>query len=390
MIDASIYQNIQTPKVDTNAGASMASDAMNLADLGMRHQQMRFQQEQTNAVRQAYQKNTGQDGAVDRKGMLADLGKMGHAQAGQGIAQQWAAQDKAMADTRASQIDAAQKAVGIVYPGLEYVAGAPESQRKQAYSAMMQNLERQGVDTSKMPKDYEAPMFRSMYDIASKQKPVLEQTLAQANIGHVDAETAKIYSEIGKEKRKPLAAEQSDRLAGHDAGFKQLDDLEAAIKANSDIMGPVAGRTRGLIPGSETNTRAKSLQALVNTAAQKIGKSLEGGKLTDADIERYRGMLPTNTDAPELALQKIEQVRRMVAQQQASDIDTYGKAGINVAEFSARTPNDISITKRPKGGKKDTVNSAVAADLPKQGAVQDGYVFLGGNPSDSKSWKKAR
>lgn len=390
MIDASIYNNIQTPKVDTNAGASMVSDAMNLADLGMRHQQMRFQQEQTNAVRQAYQKNIGQDGAVDRKGMLADLGKMGHAQAGQGIAQQWAAQDKAMADTRAAQIDAAQKAVGIVYPGLEYVAGAPESQRKQAYGAMMGNLERQGVDTSKMPKDYEPGMFRSMYDIASKQKPVLEQTLAQSNISHVDAETAKIYSEIGKEKRKPLAAEQSDRLAGHDAGFKQLDDLEAAIKANSDIMGPVAGRTRGLIPGSETNTRAKSLQALVNTAAQKIGKSLEGGKLTDADIERYRGMLPTNTDAPELALQKIEQVRRMVAQQQASDLDTYGKAGINVAEFSSRTPNDISITKRPKGGKRDTVNSAVADDLPKQGAVQDGYVFLGGNPSDPKSWKKAK
>lgn len=243
MLDASIYGNIQAPKIDPNAGASMVSNAMSLADMGMRHQQAQFQNAQNMAIRQAYQKNTGPDGSLNRVGVLADLGKLGHAQAGQGLAQQWAKQDKDMAEARTAQVEAAQKSVGFVYPGLDYVAGAPESQRKQAYAAMMGNLEKQGVDTSRMPKEYEPGMFRTMYAIASKQKPVLDEMLAQANIGHVHAETAKLMEDARGPKKEfgRLAVENQEqikdlaRMNGAKTGIKNQIDSALTILTNPQL-----------------------------------------------------------------------------------------------------------------------------------------------------------
>ena len=48
-----------------------------------------------------------------------------------------------------------------------------------------------------------------------------------------------------KDKGKPLAAEQTDKLAAHDFALSSLGDLKQAILSNEGKMGPVAGRLWG-------------------------------------------------------------------------------------------------------------------------------------------------
>jgi len=130
---------------------------------------------------------------------------------------------------------------------------------------------------------------------------------------------------------KPLASEQSDRLASYESASESLKDLTATAGANDDILGPVAGRLAGINP---YNTGAKAVEARFKTVAQNIGKALESGKMTDGDRAFYLGILPTMTDTPEVINAKANQLQRMIAQQQSSALTTFAKAGSNVAGFT--------------------------------------------------------
>lgn len=242
---------------------------------------------------------------------------------------------------------------------LEGLAGMSPQERASAWPGVKDQLVKQGVlNPMDAPSDHDEGYFRQSLMKYRQSKEGIERELEKAKIGNLNAEAGKNWASAGLEKRgKHLAAEQSDKLAGHDASLKQIQDLEDAVRANQGIMGPIAGPIMSSLPYA---TRSQSLQALTGAAAQKVGKSLEGGKLTDADIERYKKMLPTNSDSPDVALQKISQVRRMVSQQQSSDLDAYGKSGLDVSRFSPAQVNDISITK--KQAPRTIVRSAMASD----------------------------
>jgi hypothetical protein len=139
---------------------------------------------------------------------------------------------------------------------------------------------------------------------------------------------------------KPLTSEQTFQLSAHEAAFSKLDDLDKVIDVNKDIFGPVAGRKASYNPWDE---QGKTVDAALKLVAQDVGKALEGGKLTDADISRYRAMLPQVTDTPEIAKGKLAQVKRMVAQKQMADLKILQQSGYNVAEIKGREPEAIQI-----------------------------------------------
>jgi hypothetical protein len=170
-------------------------------------------------------------------------------------------------------------------------------------------------------------------------------TEAKYKMGMLEVERAKLK---GEKAGKTLAAEQADKLGAHDASLKLLNDLKTAYTLNKNVTGPIAGRFSAANP---YNTDAQALQALTKSAAQNIGKSLEGGKLTDQDIARYEKMLPTMKDTPEVQAAKIEQLQRMVLQRRGSDLDSFGKAGYNVSSFQAIDPGNAALlTAKTKGG----------------------------------------
>lgn len=170
--------------------------------------------------------------------------------------------------------------------------------------------------------------------------------------------SAELAQKQGGTKLTDSAAET---IAGHKAAFAQVDDLETALSNNLNAFGPIAGRIQSLNPYS---VQAKSLQALFDQAAQNIGKSLEGGKLTDADIARYKSMLPQTTDTPDIALAKITQIRRYVAQRETTYLDTLTKSGYNTGQFITRAPEITKIIQPRK-----PLGAAVAMAGPPQGNV---------------------
>lgn len=88
-----------------------------------------------------------------------------------------------------------------------------------------------------------------------------------------------------------------------------LDTVEKALRTTSVSIGPISGRFTGL---NQWNSDAQALQALLDTVRQTSGKTLEGGKLTDADYAKYRKILPSLTDTKETALKKVSQLRSMI------------------------------------------------------------------------------
>lgn len=133
-------------------------------------------------------------------------------------------------------------------------------------------------------------------------------------------------------KPHALTAGQSETLSGHDAALKQLDGVDTAIGEYGGIMGPVEGRARGFNP---YDTDAKTFDAKLKLVAQNVGKALEGGKLAEGDITRYRQMLPNLSDTPDVAKRKVEALRELVRQKQRSDIDTARRAKFDVSGFDS-------------------------------------------------------
>ena len=111
-----------------------------------------------------------------------------------------------------------------------------------------------------------------------------------------------------------------------------LPDVELAIKNNSDMFGPVAGRMKSANP---YNTQAQTVDARMRTASQAFGRFLEGGVLRKEDEEKYRKMFPQLSDTPEVAKNKLAIVRRQLAQKYESDRTALGASGYDAAGIEA-------------------------------------------------------
>lgn len=217
---------------------------------------------------------------------------------------------------------------------------------------------------------------------SEKQKADVAEKHAKAQESHQQKQIQLEYAKLGQTKSgKPMAAEQTDRLSGHEASLATLSDLRKTIQANPQYYGPVGGRLRALNPYSDF---AKGIESLNKTAAQNIGKSLEGGKLTDQDILRYQKMLPSNADSPEVAQTKIDLLERMVNQKRNADLSTFAKAGLNVAEFAqSQIPESKILSPEQKGAARPERGTAMAGEATPedQAAIQ----WAKSNPKDPRA-----
>jgi len=139
---------------------------------------------------------------------------------------------------------------------------------------------------------------------------------------------------------RPLPASQTVMLSD---GFQlpnTLDGLDAIINNSSQLFGPVAGRLGAANP---YNTEAQTANAKLTTAAQLVGKYMEGGVLRQEDVAKYQRMLPQLTDTPEVAKQKLDSVRNMLQQKSLQYIDDFEAAGFDVSNFKGKLPGTEGI-----------------------------------------------
>lgn len=114
-----------------------------------------------------------------------------------------------------------------------------------------------------------------------------------------------------------------------------LDKLETLINENKDKFGAITGSK---IPFTNKSTFGKEydkLQDDLSRAAQVVGKFLEGGKLAEGDIGRYREMLPALNDRDyTVALDKLDGVRTIIQDYYNNSIEDLRGSGYNTAGFS--------------------------------------------------------
>ena len=207
--------------------------------------------------------------------------------------------------------------------------------------------------------DDTAGKYNRVGDPSWKQKAIFNDGLIRARDTHRGA-------------GKQLPTGEVNRLAEGDQMTGLMSDVAGKITANKDTMGPWSGRMASLNP---YNTKAQVFDAEMKMAAQKIGTYLEGGKMTDKDVPKYRAMLPNITDTPEVAEGKRAAVEEMLRKKRENDAIALQKGGYRTKGLMNTAP----VT-APKAA------AQVNKSAPAPGAIitrKDGKRFQVGADGDS-------
>lgn len=167
----------------------------------------------------------------------------------------------------------------------------------------------------------------------NEARPIMDKMIA-AKMHQQTMQNASRERAAAKEAGKAVPAGEAVQTGGATSASKALADSGILFESNSAIVGPWQGRVSGLMASGEvgdTGKRAKSFDAQLKSNAQNIGKYLEGGKLTNEDIDRYKEMLPNLRDSKESAKDKIAILQRMIATKQESELAALKGAGYNTA-----------------------------------------------------------
>lgn len=127
--------------------------------------------------------------------------------------------------------------------------------------------------------------------------------------------------------------------------FAQADNVGQSMQRWRDMMGPIEGRLRSINPYDEN---AQKFDADLTKAAQVIGKYMEGGVLRAEDIPKYRKMLPSLSDTPNVGEYKLDQVKKMLSEKQSRDIQALKSQGYKTEGLDIKESGDGKIRVRNK------------------------------------------
>lgn len=368
-IDASIYQNVsQAQPVAPQNPMDVAQKAMSLAQLGMQYQQTAKQMQTQAAIQGAYMRNTDPTtGKLNKDGVLAELGRTAPI-AAQQVSGQFAQADEAQAKARTAQVDAAQKTLSYTVPAMHYLAGMPEDQRSQAYSGVMDQLKDAGVDTSRMPTQYDPGHFKQVYgmvdSVGSQMKDYLDNQKTQAETDKAQADAAKTRSETIT--RQPGALGETDpaklvpQMVPKDQHAKVFEEIKTAedIKALSPkIMAAFEkGSSRNPVTAAQGQ---REFEGLINTTV----KDTEGTARQAAFDSIHKTMTPSGlTAAPGENDSKARTVLEYL--QSKASAPNARAYGIDLSKFPSTSLYQQPSQKDAPGGLSTGGATANAASVP--------------------------
>lgn len=163
------------------------------------------------------------------------------------------------------------------------------------------------------------------------KKDEQDKSFRERELSLKEKESRAKIAESNLPKPKTVTASEAGNIGTMEAVNKALDKVYEDYKSNASQGG--SGIT-GFFPGSKANIYKSSLKP----AAQIIGTSLEGGKLSDADAERYAAMLPQPTDTNEQAMAKLNALKEMAQIKLEGQVGGLKKAGYDTAQFESGLP----------------------------------------------------
>lgn len=415
-IDPSIYANVKTPQVNMPSPLDTAQSAMSLADLSMRSQAMNYQLQQQMALRHAYARNTNPDGSLNRQGFLSSLGQVAP-QAVPGALKDFAATDKAQAEAQSAQMESQQKVDDLITPRLQYLKDhvKPEDQPV-VYHNIMKDFAARGVPVSNVPPEFDQNWLdqtlgtlanRAKFYEAQKSQSDIENTRSstaknvaetgaipskiaeqQANTRKAEADTAKTQSETFPRDPSMLGATddpaaQVARRVPKDHQAKALEEIKNAEDIKALAPKIMAAFQRGSSRNPVTAAQGqREFEGLINTTV----KDTEGTARQAAFDSIHRTMtpsgptaLPGENDAKARTVQEY-----LTAKASAPTARSYG---VDLTRFDSTSPYQGKDRLAQTDQVKSSTSSRKVAIKP--GAVEDGYVYMGGDPGKPTSWKKA-
>jgi hypothetical protein len=82
----------------------------------------------------------------------------------------------------------------------------------------------------------------------------------------------------------------------------------------------------GIVTANPFATKTKAANQQFGIAAQVVGKFLEGGKLAEGDIKRYKALLPDVSDTPEVARKKLDAAKALIIDNYNGQLDSSARA----------------------------------------------------------------
>lgn len=143
-----------------------------------------------------------------------------------------------------------------------------------------------------------------------------------------------MMSKVGAGKATQLNIGGKDLPAEKVAEFGDVEFLRKGLRglggsfASSVGAAGVLGQAKSRLLENVPNTDVSNYNLQADAFAQKLGTTLEGGKLTDNDYQvKYRKMVPRPGDSPETARKKIENIDALLAGYSEARQSAYARSG---------------------------------------------------------------
>lgn len=318
-------------------------------------------------------------------------------------------QQMAAAERSQAAAERAQKA-SVFGEALESMSGMREQDRAAAFPKLRSDLMAKGILTGQeIPEQYDPQIYRSYLMRYRETAPAIENMLKKSQIAKNLADAAKERTMLGikditpgqKAADEAFGKESADYFygGGKSAVEKNLQKIQGAIDNLSSNPG-LTGRLSMKLPivGSDAAQEALNPEmaavrddirgAIQGTLRQTLGPQFTEKEGTAIFNRAFNPALSAAENARR-ATAELESLKRMAAQKDAS-MNQFLKSGSlrGYAPGKTEVPEQVRYASGGGGGLIQEANAAHPA--PKPGAEDGGYVFMGGDPSNPKNWKRAR
>lgn len=382
-IDASIYSNIkpiQSPDMFETYGKALT--LKNLARQDALHQQ---EADESQAIKQSFAKNTDQNGNLNRSVFLSDLGKINPLKQMQ-YQQSFLKNDSEGLENKAKTLELQMNQLGAA------AQLAMSAKDQKSYEENKKRGAEMGLDISQLPQQFDKNLLNGIAFNSIKQSERIAAEKLKIDEILTRSQVAKNYAEANKKdnpkEKDPTqsqfaAATYGTRASQAEDVFKNLSTIGFdPTSKKSAIERNLPGFMEGF-KGENVKRQEQAERNFVNSVLRReSGSAISKEEFANAEQQYF----PRLGDTPEVLKQKENNRRTVMASLMAEG----GPAVSRIDESISKIPDNQNRSKNSSS--ISIIPSAEASSVPKikHGHREDGYIFLGGDPSNPKSWKKEK